>query len=273
VAVAVIVSGCLLSPARAQPQVSVMLAGGARAWTYTWSIVLEAVPYILAGAIAAAFVERFARRSAWRALVCIAAPGCDCSMNGFVRSLTSLPAPFAGALMLWGSACNPIALFATYQMLGSGVLIARIAGALIAALLLAALMRTARICWTSASSCEAHGGDGVLAHFERGVMLLGPAAIASGIVLAFAAHMVRSHASPLLAAVAGAMLSPCSTADPILARTIAATPAAQAAFAIASQCLDVRQLTLLRRCFGAPGVACAIVAGVSGCAMAAFAAR
>jgi uncharacterized membrane protein YraQ (UPF0718 family) len=266
--VVVVAGGALLAPSAS------IISGVARAWAYAWSIVLEAAPYILVGAIAASCFERLARRSAFAALFAAIAPGCDCGMNGFARSLRSLPAPFASCVILWGSCCNPIALFATYQILGSRLTLARIAGALMAALIAGVLQRAFRANWTVDAACDSHATAlGPIAHLENGLKLLLPAALISSTVLAFFPDLMRLHASPLLAAIAGAVLSPCSTADPILARTFSASTAAQAAFVVAAQCLDVRQLGLLRRCFGSPGVGIALVAGALGCVVAAMVAR
>lgn len=265
-----LVCACLVQPSAMEN----IWPNAARAWAYAWSIVLEAAPYILVGAIAASCFERWARRSAFAALFAAIAPGCDCSMNGFARSLRSLPAPFASGVIMWGSCCNPIALFATYQILGGRLTVARIAGALTAALIAAALQRAFRASWTVDAACDTHATAlGPIAHLENGLKLLLPAALVSSTVLAFFPDLVRLHASPLLGAIAGAVLSPCSTADPILARTLSASTAAQAAFVVAAQCLDVRQLGLLRRCFGSPGIGIALVSGALGCCIATIVAR
>jgi uncharacterized membrane protein YraQ (UPF0718 family) len=262
---------CLVSPAAT----ALAWSDAVRAWTYAWSIVLEAFPYILLGAIAAATFERLAHRSAFVALYAVIAPGCDCSMNGFARSLGSLPPPLAGALIVWGSCCNPIALLTTYQILGGRLTLARMAGALAASLLIAAAWSIGRARFKAA---DAHcptlvQQPALLEHFDSGVTSLLMAAVVGGTVLALFPDWLRAHSSPWFAAFAGALLSPCSSADPILARALMSTSAAHATFIVAAQCIDIRQIGLFGRCFGAVPAIFGGVAGAAGCCLAALIAR
>lgn len=91
--------------------------------------------------------------------------------------------------------------------------------------------------------------------------------------LVFARGTIDALASPLPAALAGALLSPCSTSDAVLARVIAKHASAQAAFVIAAQTLDVRQLATIVRVFGARRAMLAGLAGIAGCAAASVFAR
>jgi len=266
-----IAGACFVSPATT----ALAWSDAARAWTYAWSIVLEAIPYILVGAIAAAMFERLAHRSVLVALFAAIAPGCDCSMNGFARSLGSLPPPVAGALIVWGSCCNPIALLTTYQILGGRLTLARMGGALAASLLIATswAIGRARFKATEASCQTKVGQPALVEHFGSGVKSLVLAAVLGGTVLAFFPDWLRAHSSPWFAAFAGALLSPCSSADPILARALMSTSAAHATFIVAAQCIDVRQITLLGRCFGAAPALLGTIAGAAGCCLAAIIAR
>jgi uncharacterized membrane protein YraQ (UPF0718 family) len=266
-----IACACLVSPATT----ALAWSDAARAWTYAWSIVLEAIPYILVGAIAAAMFERLAHRSALVALFATIAPGCDCSMNGFARSLGSLPPPVAGALIVWGSCCNPIALLTTYQILGGRLTLARMAGALAASLLIAAAwaIGRARFKATEAACQITVGQPALLEHFDGGLKSLVLAAVVGGAVLALFPDWLRAHSSPLFAAFAGALLSPCSSADPILARALMSTSAAHATFIVAAQCIDVRQISLLGRCFGIAPALLGAAAGAAGCWLATLIAR
>ncbi len=247
-----------------------------RAFVYASSIMLEAGPFVACGAVAAwCSLERIRSAQRWLpAAVAMCAPGCDCSMNSFAAALARCPRWLAGVALTWGAACNPIALAATWLVLGPHVFAARMAGAAVAACTIALLWRgdpqdgaiesiRPKI---GAALCE------IASHLETGLRALVPAAIASAIFATCFGHAVRVH-QPLLAAAAGAILSPCSTADAILARIVTGSASAQAAFVIAGQCLDVRQLSLLRRHFGAKRAWFGACAGAVGCAVAALAAR
>ena len=78
----------------------------------------------------------------------------------------------------------------------------------------------------------------------------------------------HATASPWNAALAGALLSPCSSADPMLARIFAGSASGQTAFVIAGQCLDVRQTQLLLRSYGLPRALIAWLCGALACAIA-----
>jgi len=71
------------------------------------------------------------------------------------------------------------------------------------------------------------------------------------------------HVGLLGAAIAAALLSPCSFADALLARVWCTTAAAQLTFMLAAQTVDVRQLMLQRGLFGWRS-ACAALASATG---------
>ncbi len=253
------------------PHASAACDAAYRIFVYAASIVLEAGPFVLVGAFAAAWISRIAHGSAFAACVAALTPGCDCSLNGFARALRRCPPPVAGFALTWGAACNPIALVATASVLGRHVLAARMAGALTASLAVAALwaiiaVRTA----PDEPQAVCHADDGLAAQVATAVRLLLPAAILASLALVLLPDIVRAHATPLVCAVVGALLSPCSTADAILAKVIGASAPAQAAFLIASQSLDARQFALLRRHYGTPRALLAWFAGAAGCATAAL---
>jgi uncharacterized membrane protein YraQ (UPF0718 family) len=181
------------------------------------------------------------------------------------------PPTLAGFALTWGAACNPIALLATATVLGRHVLAARMAGALAASLAVAALWAMIAARTAPDEPLElCHANDALPAHVATAVRLLLPAAILASLALVLLPDIVHARAMPLLSAAIGALLSPCSTADAILAKVIGAGAPAQAAFVIASQSLDARQFFLLRRHYGTVRALLAWFAGAAGCATAAL---
>ena len=104
-----------------------------------------------------------------------------------------------------------------------------------------------------------------LAAALRGIAYAACAAIAAKEAIP---SSLLANLPPAAAAVFGALLSPCSTADPLLAAAVLRDPRAQLAFMLASQCLDVRQMSLLRRHFGVARMAIAAVCAAGACALA-----
>jgi uncharacterized membrane protein YraQ (UPF0718 family) len=190
-------------------------------------------------------------------------------MNGFVDALRRCPAPLAGAALMWGAVCNPVALVATYAVLGPRALLARTIGGGVAAAAVALLWLrehdNARECGVHR---ECHGPD-MSERVESALRALVPAAVIASIVLVVAPDGLRAHMSPLFAAIVGALISPCSTADPVLARALCVAPAAQAAFVVAAQCADVRQILLMARSYGMRHALFAMLSGATGCVCAA----
>jgi uncharacterized membrane protein YraQ (UPF0718 family) len=92
-------------------------------------------------------------------------------------------------------------------------------------------------------------------------------AIAAGVSAVFLTLRVLSvhDDSAVTAGVIGALLSPCSSADALLARVLFREPATQLVFIVAAQCLDVRQIGLVYKFFGARHAAGAIASAVVAC--------
>ena len=246
-----------------------------RVWFNAVSIVLAAAPFVLAGALGAFAVERLRLRGAPALLAAVLAPGCDCSMNGFANALADSPPRLAGAALALGAACNPIALMTTAAVLGPHLVIARLFGAAVAAF---GIWFSWGCAGEAAGHCGPHevaagGMCGITAKLERGLRTLMPAVLVGAIVPILMGARSLGHASPLMAALFGALLSTCSSADPVLASVLARDAPAQAAFMLASQCADVRLLWLVLRSFGVRRMLFVAIAGVCGCAAAALAAR
>jgi hypothetical protein len=242
-----------------------------RVCTDAVSIVLAASVYVIAGALAAEAAVRMPA-AGWRATLAIAAlaPGCDCSMNGFVDALRRCPAPLAGAALTWGAVCNPVALVATATVLGPCALLARAIGGGVAAAAVAVLwLRARRLTNTRTAPHRCLTNDDLSERVERALRSLVPAAVVASISLVAAPVSLREHMSPLAAAIAGALISPCSTADPVLARALCVAPAAQAAFIVAAQCADLRHVSLMARSYGVRHALFALLSGAIGCACAA----
>lgn len=273
-AVAAVVACAAVSPLSLSPSAALELMD--RIWFNAVSIVLAAGPFVLAGAVAAFVVTRLRLRNIAALLAAALAPGCDCSINGFASVLARSPAPLAGAAIVWGAACNPIALATTVSVFGWRLAIARAVGAAAAALAIWLSWRLVRNRVRSEPSSAArepcHRDEGILEHFERGLWALLPAAMLGAALPALLS--ARSHVNtPLIAALLGAALSPCSSADPVLASVFAREAPAQAAFMLASQCADVRLLAIVYRHFGLHRTLFAAIASALGCTIAALAAR
>jgi len=260
---------CVLDPSA--KGVAQAWAVASRVFADAVSIVLAACPYVIGGALAASVVLRMPS-TRWPATLALAAfaSGCDCGMNGFVDALRRYPAPLAGAALTWGAVCNPVALFATAAVLGPHALLARTIGGSIAAAAVAVLWwRAHDFVRKSGAGGACHAAGDISERVERALRSLVPASVVASIVLVVAPVGVREHINPLAAAVLGALISPCSTADPVLARALCITPAAQVAFVVAAQCVDVRQISLLARTYGIRHALLAILSGAIGCACAA----
>jgi hypothetical protein len=263
--------GAVLAPASIPPPLQV---GAARCSMFAvdWlSIVMEGVPFVLGGTLAACAVRRIARPGMLAPLLVALSPGCDCAQNSFAGALRRSPPPIAGFALSWSAACGPVALLATHAVLGPRLLAARIAGGAVAALFTAALWRWARI--GGESSCGTHTDGGSTAALF--VAALRSLAVAGAVAAAWAtaAPSLRLHPHGMMAAAIGALLSPCSTSDPILARVLFSHGSDQATFCVAAQCIDVRQMAMIRHRFGVAAMALAFAAGAAGSAAAAFVAR
>jgi uncharacterized membrane protein YraQ (UPF0718 family) len=270
------------------------------------SIILAALPYIVAGSLAASFSRRFVGPR-WRhkhhaiALLAVLNPGCDCALNGFAGALASLRPALAGFALTFAAAASPVSLAVTYAAFGMHMTIARAAAALLAAALTSAAWS---VPFVVGRASLAHPvvptfmvghrtsnvvGRATLAHFVVPTFMAGRpmvnigttlddlAAALNGVAYAataavamklFAPAALFAHVAPAGAALLGALLSPCSTADPLMAAALMHDARAQLAFMLAAQCLDVRQLLLVLRHFGVSRVVAAAVCSASACAIA-----
>jgi uncharacterized membrane protein YraQ (UPF0718 family) len=270
--IAVLTFAAVLSPSDATAHAGVF-ESLSRIYIYAISIMLEAAPFVLAGSVAASLAQRIACGTVAVALLAAFAPGCDCAMNGFASGLRRCKPAVAGAALMWGAACNPIALIATATVLGGHVLAARIVGGIVAAATVGVLWRVGATSGTIEDHTTCAPASDIASHLEDGLKLLLPAAFAGSTALVSAPDVLHFHASPFFAAIAGSLLSPCSTADPVLAKALAVSAPAQAAFVVAAQCADVRLLVLATRHFGRRRAALAAVAGAAGCLAAILSAR
>jgi len=240
--------------------------------TLAWwsSIVLASLPFVTLGALFASIRELLPHRCApIVALAAIVAPGCDCASAGYASALVRESPALAGFVLVWSSAAGPAALLGTYDALGEHLLFARLVGALAAATLTAAT-------W-SLDFRGARGEDRRAQHPCHETALPAPCArIASALgTLAVSASFaavaltIFGHSavlsSPVIAA-GGALMSPCSTADAVIARVLVHRSPSQIAFVLAAQTIDIRALTTLARVFGARRCALAALAGAAGCA-------
>jgi len=235
--------------------------------------VLESAPFVVAGALLALVVETVPRLRGAAPLIALVSPGCDCTQNGFARALSAAHPAFGMFALTWGSACGPAALLATHAALGGRLLAARIAGGAVAATVNALLFVFTNAGALSCGARRADEGEPFDRHLGGAFGAIVCSAIGAAALAAFAPRLVHVAAAPIVAAIAGVVLTPCATADAVLAAVLFHDPASQGAFLIAAQCADIRQLALLARRFGAAGAAVALVGAGLGCACAAWIAR
>jgi uncharacterized membrane protein YraQ (UPF0718 family) len=263
------------------------------------SIVLAALPYIVMGAVAAGVTRRLFRRRTVRsqivaALFTVLNPGCDCALNGFAGALARARPALAGFALTFAAAASPVSLVVTYAAFGARMAVVRACGALLAAALTALawskfknVVPTFMVGHSSlvpvrghashahsvgptfmvGRSVERHDLDEIedLASALRGIALAACAAITAKALIP---SSILAHLDPTTAALFGALLSPCSTADPLLAATLLRDQRAQLVFMLAAQCLDVRQMLLLHRHFGVAKMAAAAACAATACAVA-----
>jgi uncharacterized membrane protein YraQ (UPF0718 family) len=247
------------------------------------SIVLAALPYIVAGALAARCSQRlFGPR--WRhkpnaiALLAVLNPGCDCALNGFAGALAGLRPAISGFALTFAAAASPVSLAVTYAAFGTRMTIARAAGALIAAALTAAAWSVVptitvgrpmiNIGTTLVGRPMINIGTTILDDLAAALSGVTYAATAAVSVKLLIPAALFAHVAPAGAALLGALLSPCSTADPLMAAAFLREAQAQLAFMLAAQCLDVRQLLLVLRHFGVSRMVAAAVCAATACAIA-----
>ncbi|HET9341677.1 MAG TPA: hypothetical protein VFO25_02020 [Candidatus Eremiobacteraceae bacterium] len=247
--------------------------GTALAW---WSsIVLASLPYVTLGALFATIQELLSQR--WRRIMVIAAlvaPGCDCASAGYASAFAREAPAIAGFVLVWSCAAGPAALLGTYSALGEHLLFARLAGAFIAAALTAVMWRL-DIRGARAEDRDAkHSRHDAASEVACGRIASALVALAVSASIATVGLMVFGHnavlSTPVIAAAGGALMSPCSTADAVIARVLVHRSPSQIAFVLAAQTIDIRQLVTLARVFGPRRCALAALAGAAGCAVGAL---
>ena len=243
-----------------------------RTFALASSILLAALPYLFAGAASACALMRLAPRNRLAPLLALAAPGCDCSINGFAGALRDHNPALAGFALTFSAACGPAALLATHAVLGNSFVAARIAGGSVAAVITAISWSVARSGGPSACAHD-RAASTLCDHLDASIRGFLVPAIVAALLVTLAPDAARALPGAPFAALAGAVLSPCSTADAVLARVLFVDHHSQAAFVIAAQCVDLRQLAMLRRNFGTVRCALAALAGCAGCAVAAAVVR
>jgi uncharacterized membrane protein YraQ (UPF0718 family) len=261
----------IASPRWLAEHAGVALARVALALSFASSIVLEAAPFIVSGVVIAALVSRFVRNGLIAPLVALFSPGCDCSLNGLASAFARSDPSVAGFSLVWSAVAGPAALAATHVALGDHLVAARLAGAAVASSLTALGWRMTPIRLTVCD--RAHGDDSASRHLGTSLSALALTAVIGASAVTFVPGMLAHLTNVPAAAIAGALLSPCSTADAVLARVLIRGSAAQAAFVVAAQSFDVRQLAMLGRHFGFARAAVAAFAGCAGCFVAALVAR
>jgi hypothetical protein len=271
---AVVAAGA--SPPGALPESARAAAGfGWHVFVNGASIIMESAPFVLAGCIAASCVQRFALLAPLTATLVLLNPGCDCSQNGFADALRRSNPATAGFALTWGAVCAPMALVTTHAILGDRALVARLIGGAVAASVTALAWSRAGAPQSDEPACG-HPATSLAEHFGRAICGIAVAALAAALLIGLlkvAPALSRFVSSPIAAAFAGSLLSPCSTADAVIARVFTESRPAQAVFMVAAQCADIRQFGMLRRSFGLSRAVLAMGAGIAGCVAAAIAGR
>jgi len=152
------------------------------------------------------------------------------------------------------------------------MLVLRVCGGLIAAGLSAIVSSNAPPARCSKDSSDEHPARRFAVAAAAALSSLCAAAFLSALLLVSRPHALAA-ATPAAAAIFGSLLSPCSTADAVLAGAFFRAPQAQLSFILASQALDFRQLALLHRAFGSAAAlrsaAAALAALAAACELAA----
>ncbi|HEV2037094.1 MAG TPA: hypothetical protein VGQ96_00690 [Candidatus Eremiobacteraceae bacterium] len=256
----------LIPPTAALPRLAALAHDVSLAWYYFCSMLLGAAPFLTAGAVAAAAAASATPTLAMTLpLFALLFPGCDCSINAYATQLRCERPSVAAFAVVWGSCCNPLALFSTATILGPHLLCSRLIAGTIAATLTAlawARLPVAKV--THACQERVDFWESFLGFARGGIASFAVAACVSSAFMALFAKAPPAHGFAG-AALLGALLSPCSSADPLLARVLFRDPATELTFIVASQCLDVRQVMLVRRCFGTAHALRAAAAAVLAC--------
>jgi uncharacterized membrane protein YraQ (UPF0718 family) len=244
------------------------------------SIVVAALPYVVAGTLAAVCLRRFlplehSGRRIFAVIVSICNPGCDCALNGYADALTCESPPVAGFVLTFAAIASPLALAVTYAAFGVRVTIIRFAGALLAAGLTASAWRFTALHGSAlASGCsrEPHAFAQLSAQLASAFSGILIAAILAACGKALVPASFFKHASIVGVAAMAAIFSPCSSADPLMAASLLRDPHSQVAFMLCAQGAGFRQVALLARTFGPAraiagaaccGIACALAVALS----------
>jgi uncharacterized membrane protein YraQ (UPF0718 family) len=238
------------------------------AWSYWCSMLLGASPFLSIGAFTAAYArERWRHSAAGVLAACFFLPGCDCTINALSLELGRLPQRIAAFAVTWGACCNPLALAMTYVILGPHLAWCRAACGLTAATCTSlAWFRPGQSPVRREHACGGTLASTFVAALNEGLRSFCFASAIACLVLAFASFH-RTSDSGFVAAALGAVLSPCSIADALLARVLFVDPKAQLAFVVAAQCLDLRQTAMLVRTFGLRRAGSALASCAGACAL------
>jgi uncharacterized membrane protein YraQ (UPF0718 family) len=238
-------------------------------------MLVGAAPFLTCGALGAAIAEHADRfqpaRLRWPVLLLGSAllPTCDCCMNAAAAALRTAPRTAAAFVLVWGSCCNPPALWCTTLVLGWRLTVCRMIIGLIVATLTAIMWSCLSPARTRAASDRIDLTEAFVRSAGGALSSFSLAAAASAVTLAYLPAIIHST-NALLAVAAGSILSPCSSADAMLARVMFAPARAQLAFVVAAQCADVRQLALINRWFGPAYAGSAATAAAIGIAIGSY---
>jgi uncharacterized membrane protein YraQ (UPF0718 family) len=239
------------TPAAVVPGMQVAARAIFRAWSYWWSMLLGASPFLIAGGASAALLGALPARWKQRALplaaVCL--PLCDCAVNSCALEFARLPPRVAALAITLGASSNVLALASTWFILGPHLAACRAACGLAAAIATAFVWGCERRDPACAHPSPAPFVERMTRATGTGIITFSAAAAIASVALVLDPHEVLGR-SPAAALGLGMLLSPCSSADALLARSLFSHPKAQLAFVVASQCLDVRQMLVLVRQFG-----------------------
>lgn len=235
-------------------------------------MVLGALPFLTLGGIFSAASARLRGRTTGFGLLvsALCLPVCDCTMASCGRELSRVPLPLAAWIVTLGSCCNAPALAATWIVLGPRVLVARVLSCIVAAAATALLWRVAG----RATLSEPAGGSmeqiplamRFVQATSRGLCLFALAAAPACLLIASGWANIVSQ-SPVAAVVLASILSPCSSSDALLAHALFAQPKCQLAFVVAAQCVDLRQILMLRRTFGVRRAVAALASSTTAIAL------
>ncbi|HXW51567.1 MAG TPA: hypothetical protein VEJ41_06210 [Candidatus Acidoferrales bacterium] len=261
----------MLPPALAMPHFVALAAFARRAWGYWCSMLLGATPFLTMGALLSALLAGRGSRAngLWLAASSVCLPVCDCTIASYTGVLSRISPALASCTLTLGACCNPLALFVTWIALGPRLTWARAACGLAIALCTALAWRLIPGCSAMSRSSPEHAGlaERFACAIAQGYSAFALAAVAASLAIALHAARVIGH-SAFAAAALGALMSPCSSADALLARALFTQPKCELAFVIAAQCLDVRQALVLVRAVGARRAFGALATSMVACTIA-----